>query len=46
MFWRRSDGPSCGFQDAEHAYHPAEEEQSTAGGGNMLVLMGAQAEEI
>ncbi len=37
---------SSGFQDGPHRHGPAEELQSAAAGGNVLVVAGARAEEV
>ena len=39
-------GRSSGFQDGEHGRGPAEEEHSAAVCGNMLVMIGAGAEDV
>jgi len=36
----------CGFKDAQQGHGSAEEEQSAASGGTMLVVAGAEAEEV
>src|SRR5829696_3732625 len=40
------DVPSRGFQDGQHGHGAAEELESAAIGGNMLVMAGARAEEV
>src|SRR3954468_1752352 len=37
---------SCGLQDGQHGHTPPEVEQSPAIGGNMLMVAGAEAEEV
>src|SRR5215203_5703380 len=39
------DAPLCGFQDGQHRHGAAEELESAAIGGNVLVGAGARAEE-
>ena len=44
---RRGDGRLCGPEDTQHGHGPAEEEeQSAVVGGDMLVVAGAEAEEV
>src|SRR3954447_9845196 len=40
------DGPSRGFQDGQHRHGAAEELESAAIGGNVLVVAGARAEKV
>src|SRR5215203_1256397 len=40
------DVPSRGFQDGQHRHGAAEELESAAIGGNVLVVAGARAEEV
>src|SRR5215204_386862 len=40
------DIPSCGLQDGQHGRSPPEVEQSAAVGGNVLMVAGAEAEEV
>jgi len=37
---------SCGLQDGQHGHTPPEVEESAAIGGNMLMVAGAEAEEV
>ena len=38
--------PSRGLQDGQHGHTPAEVEQSASVGGYVLVMAGAEAEEV
>ena len=40
------DVPSRGFQDGQHRHGAAEELESAAFGGNVLVMAGARAEKV
>src|SRR5215203_1427232 len=40
------DVQSCGFQDGQHRHGAAEELESAAIGGNVLMVAGARAEEV
>src|SRR5215211_3095687 len=44
--WDEANPGSCGLQDGQHGRTPPEVEQSAAIGGNMLVVVGARAEEV
>src|SRR5688500_11879432 len=43
--WTCGEGRSGRFEDGQHGRGPAEQEQSTAVGGDVLVVAGAGAEE-
>src|SRR3954467_12345785 len=44
--WDEANPGSCGLQDSQHGHTPPEVEQSAAIGGNMLMVAGAEAEEV
>ena len=44
--WDEANPGSCGLQDGQHGHTPPEVEQSAAIGGNMLMVAGAEAEEV
>ena len=44
--WDEANPGSCGLQDGQHGHTPPEVERSAAIGGNMLMVAGAEAEEV
>src|SRR4051812_41701456 len=44
--WDETNPGSCGLQDGQHGHTPPEVEQSAAIGENMLMVAGAEAEEV
>src|SRR3954471_1348576 len=44
--WNEADPGSCGLQDGQHGRGPPEVEQSAAIGGYVLMVAGAEAEEV
>src|SRR3954464_9842653 len=45
LSWDEANPGSCGLQDGQHGHAAAEELESAAIGGNMLMVAGARAEE-
>src|SRR3954464_12517195 len=45
LSWDEANPGSCGLQDGQHCHAAAEELESAAIGGNMLMVAGARAEE-
>src|SRR5215212_6277318 len=46
LSWDEANPGSCGCQDGQHGHTPPEVEQSASVGGNMLMVAGAEAEEV
>src|SRR3954453_19921752 len=46
LCWDEANPGSCGLQDGQHGHTPPEVEQSASVGGNVLVVAGAEAEEV
>ena len=46
LSWDEANPGSCGLQDGQHGHAAAEELESAAIGGNMLMVAGARAEEV
>ena len=46
LCWDEANPGSCGLQDGQHGHTPPEVEQSASVGGNMLMVAGAEAEEV
>ncbi len=46
LCWDEANPGSCGLQDGQHGRSPPEVEQSASVGGNVLVMAGAEAEEV
>src|SRR5215208_6990237 len=46
LSWNEANPGSCGLQDGQHGHTPPEVEQSASVGGNMLMVAGAEAEEV
>ena len=44
--WNEADPWSRGLQDGQHGRGPPEEEQSASVGGHVLVMAGAEADEV
>src|SRR5215211_7133340 len=44
--WNEADPGSCSLQDGQHRHGAAEELESAAIGGNVLVVAGTRAEEV
>ena len=46
LSWDEANPGSCGLQDGQHGRGPPEVEQSASVGGNMLMVAGAEAEDV
>src|SRR5215204_901337 len=46
LSWDEANPGSCGLQDGQHGRSPPEVEQSASVGGNVLMVAGAEAEEV
>src|SRR4051795_6502920 len=46
LSWDEANPGSCGFQDGQHGHAAAEELESAAIGGHMLMVAGARAENV